>query len=441
MCHKGPLEGVAVQIHHINEDSSDCRMENLAVLCSECHRKLKDRLWMGRNYYKEEVAKYKKLWEASVRERRKHLAFPPAVIEEKVTEVEEKGVIKREIERKISYVNGLAPRALGISPKVPLSKQEEATLKEARDVVVSKRSPQKLLTILDTMKKVSEIKTEDMVVLSRICLSLGDSRFHADDFRAAETFYKEALRYAESASESEVVEICWYELGASIGMQNRHMEALECFDKAIALNRNNPAALYNKGVALQSLGEPSSAVEAYQKAIQTGTKASDWSTVASAHNNMGTALDELGKHNEAVEAYQKAIQTGTKAEKWSTVASAHNNMGTALTKLGKHNEAVEAYQKAIELRKFLPDSGERIFLSVTALICLLGTRSIKNKDYAKAKEFAKRLYQVSQNGRKDDMSRHIEKTMEEINSRLTQKEEVNALREFRRLFKEQETNS
>jgi len=116
MCHKIPPDGVRVQIHHINENPSDHRLENLAVLCRDCHDKLKDKLWMGRRFPREEVKKYKQLWEEAVSEKRTHLTFPPAIVKEKIVEkVDEKGKIERHIERETYYTDGLAPQGLSVS--------------------------------------------------------------------------------------------------------------------------------------------------------------------------------------------------------------------------------------------------------------------------------------------------------------------------------------
>jgi len=434
MCNKGPKDGARIQTHHINEDPSDNRLENLAVLCRDCHDELKDRLWMGKSFVQGEIKKYKALWETAVSEKRKHLAFPPVIVKEKVTEkVDEKGRIERHIEREISYRNGLAPQAFGVSPSVPLSQEKKLILENAKRITTSQPSIEKLLQIFNEIKRTAEIRVDDMVILSRICLSLGDSKFHAGDYSMAEIFYKEALDYGKSAKESEIVGICLYELGAAVGMQGRHKEALAYFNEVIKMNKKDQTAWFNKGVALSFLNKRKEARSAYSKAIEFGTKISDWDTVASAHYNMGVSLARLGRYQEAVDSYLKAIEFGTKSGKLDTVASAHYNMGVPLVRLGRDQEAVDSYLKAIELRKFLSDRGERIFPSITLLICILGVKSIQNKNQNQAKELAKRLFQVYLNGRKDGMAKLIAKTMETFESKLS-KENIDMFQEFKKLF-------
>ncbi len=236
MCQEGKKEIKRIQIHHINENRSDYNLDNLAVLCDICHNRLKDKLWMGRKFYEEEVKRYKKLWEETVAERIKNLAFSSKKIKEKITKekikekFDETGKLsEREIEREkreITYTNGLAPEAFGVTTPVKLSPHKDLLLQEAKKITESKKETERLLPILEELKRTEEIGLDDMVVLSRICLSIGDSKFHVADYSIAEVFYKEALNYAKTAKESKIIEISLYELGAAVGMQERNKEAL-----------------------------------------------------------------------------------------------------------------------------------------------------------------------------------------------------------------------
>jgi hypothetical protein len=53
-----------VQIHHIDEDPSNNRIENLAVLCLDCHSRVTSDRGLGRRYTGEEIRKYKREWES-----------------------------------------------------------------------------------------------------------------------------------------------------------------------------------------------------------------------------------------------------------------------------------------------------------------------------------------------------------------------------------------
>ncbi len=104
ICSKGLRDNAHLQIHHINGNTSDNRLENLAVLCHECHDKVRDRLWMGNHLSPDEIKKYKDYWEKSISEKRKCLAGPPLFVKEEIDEkIDAKGVKVRRIRREIFF--------------------------------------------------------------------------------------------------------------------------------------------------------------------------------------------------------------------------------------------------------------------------------------------------------------------------------------------------
>ncbi|MHC4527856.1 MAG: hypothetical protein ACYS29_08265, partial [Planctomycetota bacterium] len=255
MCHEGPAEAKAIQIHHINEDPSDYRLANLAVLCKPDHDRLKDRPWMARGYREAEIKKYKRQWEEAVAERRKHLQFPAATLKERTTErLDSSGaVIERHIEREVSYANGLAPEALKIAPPVVLSTEKERTLERVKKIVATGTGGDRLVQIFSDAKRAPELKRQDKVVLSRLCLSIGDRKYHAKDYSSAEMFYKEALDFARGAKEAKIVRMALCELGASAGMHGRHKEAVGYFTRVLRANERDHDAWFNKSVGLSRL--------------------------------------------------------------------------------------------------------------------------------------------------------------------------------------------
>ena len=339
-------QGKPVQIHHINEDPSDNSMENLAVVCVECQNKIHRKGGIEKSYLPDEVKKHKILWEEAVANRRKYLGTPPIV--RKIKEFDPKTGIERVIEEKIPYTNGLAFQAINITPSVSLNHDKELIIEEVKKIVTSELGSEKLISILNEVKRTPEIKVDDVVILSRICLLIGDSKFHIGDYGLAEIFFKEALSYAKSAKESEIIKLCLHELGASVGMQGRHNEALSYFRSVTKMAINNSAAWLNISVALVLLNKNKEAMSACHRAIGLGKKAEEWGTVATAYYNMGNAQRKLDGYKDAIDSYLKAIEFGEKAEEWDTVAGAYNNMGNALKILERYKDAIDSYLKAIE---------------------------------------------------------------------------------------------
>ena len=53
-----------VQVHHIDGDSSNSHIDNLAVLCLDCHSRVSSDEGLGRRFTTGEVRKYKREWES-----------------------------------------------------------------------------------------------------------------------------------------------------------------------------------------------------------------------------------------------------------------------------------------------------------------------------------------------------------------------------------------
>ena len=77
------------------------------------------------------------------------------------------------------------------------------------------------------------------------------------------------------------------------------------YRKAVAMNPNNPQALYNLGCALTMQQQDSAAIETYQKA---GLKETSKSRKAMAYHNIGVICQNHQLYNEAIEAYKESLR-------------------------------------------------------------------------------------------------------------------------------------
>ena len=132
-------------------------------------------------------------------------------------------------------------------------------------------------------------------------------------------------------------------MGVALKEQGKLEEAIEAYNKALAIKPDYAEAYNNMGNALKEQGKLEEAIEAYNKALAIKPD------YAEAYNNMGNALKEQGKLEEAIEAYNKALAIKP------DYAEAYNNMGIALKEQGKLEEAIEAYNKALAIK---PDYAE-----------------------------------------------------------------------------------
>ena len=132
-------------------------------------------------------------------------------------------------------------------------------------------------------------------------------------------------------------------MGDALKEQGKLEEAIEAYNKALAIKPDYAEAYNNMGITLKDQGKLEEAIEAYNKALAIKPD------YAEAYNNMGNALKEQGKLEEAIEAYNKALAIKP------DYAEAYYNMGYALQEQGKLEEAIEAYNKALAIK---PDYAE-----------------------------------------------------------------------------------
>lgn len=161
-------------------------------------------------------------------------------------------------------------------------------------------------------------------------------------------------------------------LGAALQGAGRVREAAAAFRRAIELQPDFAQAHFNLGAALQALGRPDEAAAAYRAALavrpgylhaqvnlggvlEAQGRLEDAAAayraalaidpnLAGAHYNLGGVLDDLGRHDQAAAAYRRAVELRP------DLAEAHFNLGGALRALGRLEEALGAYRRALEIK-------------------------------------------------------------------------------------------
>ena len=135
-------------------------------------------------------------------------------------------------------------------------------------------------------------------------------------------------------------------LGLSLQALDRLEEALESYDRALAVRPQYAEALFNRGVTLQKLRRPDDAVESYDRAVAVRPD------YAEALCNRGVALQELGRFTDALESYDRALVLRP------DFAEALCNRGNALSAVKCLQDALESYEQALALR---PDYVEVLY--------------------------------------------------------------------------------
>jgi tetratricopeptide (TPR) repeat protein len=129
----------------------------------------------------------------------------------------------------------------------------------------------------------------------------------------------------------------WSNKGGSLFALGKFSEAIECFDKAIAIDPKHSNSWNGKGVALTSLKQYEKAIECFDKALAIEPR----NNVA--WQNKGNASAGLGREEEAIRCYDKAISINPQS------AYAWHNKGESLLVLKRHDEALSCFQKSLDI--------------------------------------------------------------------------------------------
>jgi Flp pilus assembly protein TadD len=152
----------------------------------------------------------------------------------------------------------------------------------------------------------------------------------------------------------------------------------QSFEEKLKTNPNDPVALNGLGIALQRLGRPREALDAFRRACEAAprnatarmnlaaleARLGNWDKavveyrVAShlspddygAHYNLAIALQQTRDDQGAIAEFETAIQLAPRE------AAAHRGLAASLERVGRGADAAREYQRALELAPDAPDA-------------------------------------------------------------------------------------
>lgn len=140
-------------------------------------------------------------------------------------------------------------------------------------------------------------------------------------------------------------------LGVGYAMMNRHREAVDCFQKALAIEKDHFISWYNLGLERKQQGDHAGAVDAFEHAL--GCATDDEQDTGSARRELPL---QLGKLYSQTGRYQDAIAV---LIPWYQAESGNPGSGRALRHLGesfhgigRDREAMSWLQRAIRFDEF-----------------------------------------------------------------------------------------
>jgi predicted O-linked N-acetylglucosamine transferase (SPINDLY family) len=160
--------------------------------------------------------------------------------------------------------------------------------------------------------------------------------------------------------------------GACYAGLGKFEDAIQFYEKAIAINPRYAKAHYNLAGTHHELDQINKALESYKEAIKIDP------SYAEAHNNIGNLFVEIDQLDHAIDSFQKAVALSPQyleahyslsivfqnLGQFKNMAShlneviaikpdfseAHNNLGIALKELGQLDNSVESYKRALTIK-------------------------------------------------------------------------------------------
>lgn len=157
--------------------------------------------------------------------------------------------------------------------------------------------------------------------------------------------FEESLLWLNRAGETNPDDKqVWNNIGAVLTDSKKPEEAIEAFDKALAIDHEFVEALNNKALALWMLDRHEEAETMARAALKVTPDNME------SMDKLGIALAGQKKFEEAVEAWEKAVEANPDVPKlWA-------NLGNALRELGRIKESEEKCRKALELNPDFPEA-------------------------------------------------------------------------------------
>jgi tetratricopeptide (TPR) repeat protein len=197
-----------------------------------------------------------------------------------------------------------------------------------------------------------------------------------------------AQKRTEAAAQVQAL----FDEGGKLAEAGKNSEAIEAFQKALALDSQQADILANMAECYRKLGKLDEALEVYKKAIAINPNNGIFYT------NMGVVLDKMGKSAESLEAFKKASSLNPGGS-----AQSHFNLGANLANSGRTDEAIEAFRKAIAADPNFADAYYQLGMSLSG----------KPETIEEAVKFLKKYLEIGQKPDQIDIAKAIIQALEQ----------------------------
>jgi tetratricopeptide (TPR) repeat protein len=185
---------------------------------------------------------------------------------------------------------------------------------------------------------------ESTAARANLLLTLGILHWRRGDYERATQFLNSTINLAVKLQDDCFEALCYNAIALVETDLGRYDEAIQAYQRAIALAPEKISPWNNLGNLYCKLGQFEDAVKAFQKAIeQNAGDAISW-------NGLGDVYQKLGRNDDAIYAYLKTIEIAPNfAKTWSS-------LGKSYTKDERLEDAFSAHKKALEIDRYIISS-------------------------------------------------------------------------------------
>lgn len=288
---------------------------------------------------------------------------------------------------------------------------------------VVKRNPDSAMQLSQRALSIAQL-TENPKNISRGYRAVADVYYDQGKYSAAIENYKTAFIHAQKINDSLRLSAILDDIGRSYRRLGEPTQALEYFQKGLdlALPLSNKALIgqfyNNMALVLNDTRNDSLALEYYQKSLTISEEVKDTTSIILGLNNIGFQYGNMKDRKKEEEYYLKALELTEKTKDMQMYGLTYDNIGSMWEQRGNLQKAFVYYQKALEHEK---KSGVKVFV-IEELRSLVGI-CIKLKNYQMALGYAKEEFKMSQEAESQELKANAAKNLSIVYENLRQFEQ------------------